>query len=198
MNSLDAIPVIRKSGSEPFLANTQPTGIDVLSFWQWSSSNLLGNAMRGILAEYIVAAALGCHRGTRTEWDGFDVKTPNGIRVEVKSSGYLQSWTQTKLSKIQFSIKSAHGWDALNQKRSSAKTRQSDVHVFCVLAHKSKQSVDPLNIDQWDFYVASTATLDEEMEGQKTISLKNLLKLDVRKATYHELSDVVHDVASCQ
>jgi len=196
MENLEAITVSRKSGSEPFLSDSKPAGINVLSFWQWSSSNLLGNAMRGVLAEFIVASALGCHGETRRDRDAFNVKTKEGIRVEVKSSGYLQSWSQAKLSKIQFGIKPTVNPDESNQNYSDENVYPSDVHVFCVLAHKLKKSVNPLNIDQWNFYVISTKVLYEETEKQKTISLKNLLKLEVEEAKYHELSKIVRSVAA--
>ncbi len=78
---------------------------DLLSFWQWSASDLLSNATRGVLAEYLVARALSDRASVRVEWDAFDAVTENGVRVEVKSSAYLQSWRQAKLSRITFSTR---------------------------------------------------------------------------------------------
>lgn len=43
------------------------------------------------------------------EWDAVDI-IYKGIKIEVKSSGYLQSWNYDKLSKIRFDIsKKNHG-----------------------------------------------------------------------------------------
>ena len=70
--NLGPITVRRKSGAEPFHCGGQPLSFDVLSFWQWSASDLLSNATRGVLAEYLVARLLGDTAGARAEWDPFD------------------------------------------------------------------------------------------------------------------------------
>ena len=58
----------------------------------------MDNAERGALAEYLVACALGVADNVRVNWDKYDLLSPEGIAVEVKSSGYLQSWDQNELS----------------------------------------------------------------------------------------------------
>lgn len=70
----------------------------MLDFWRWTFSDLRTNIVRGVLAEYPVALAVGDPSPLRQAWDDFDVTTPSGIRVEVKSSAYLQSWRQRRLS----------------------------------------------------------------------------------------------------
>jgi hypothetical protein len=99
-NYLPPIKLTRKTGSEQFIEDGQPIGFDLLAFWRWAFSDVLNNAQRGVLAEYIVASALGCSHGVRTQWDAYDLKTPTGVRVEVKSVAYLQSWGQEGFSKI--------------------------------------------------------------------------------------------------
>lgn len=47
------------TGNEHFILRGKPLAANVLGFWQWSSSDLLMNTMRGMLAEYIVALACG-------------------------------------------------------------------------------------------------------------------------------------------
>ncbi|AXG97954.1 hypothetical protein DVJ83_00840 [Deinococcus wulumuqiensis] len=42
-------------------------------FWRWAYSDFLSNALRGVLAEYIVAQAAGCTHRARTEWDAYDL-----------------------------------------------------------------------------------------------------------------------------
>jgi hypothetical protein len=81
-------------------------------FWQWAYSDFLSNALRGVLAEYIVAQAVGCTHRPRTEWDAYDLKTDSGLKIEVKSAAYLQSWQQKRLSPIRFDIGRKKGWDA--------------------------------------------------------------------------------------
>jgi hypothetical protein len=63
------IKIVRKTGCERFYLHGRPLELSLLDFWQWSRSDLLSNATRGVLAEYIVASALGLTRGVRGEWD---------------------------------------------------------------------------------------------------------------------------------
>ncbi len=69
-------------------SQTAPT---VKDFWQWSASDLIGTVMRGVLAEFLVAHALGIDKeGFRVEWDAFDLGTcaadGSRLKVEVKSA----------------------------------------------------------------------------------------------------------------
>ncbi|WP_156153452.1 hypothetical protein [Domibacillus robiginosus] len=45
----------------------------------------------------------------RIEWNAFDLVTPTGIKVEVKSAAYVRSWQQVKNSAISFRIAPAKG-----------------------------------------------------------------------------------------
>src|SRR5579875_1264357 len=49
---------VRKSGTGLLHAAGTPVGGSVLDFWQWSASDLMSNATRGRLAEYIVYRAV--------------------------------------------------------------------------------------------------------------------------------------------
>ncbi len=191
MKELSALTVKRKTGKELFHYNGKALPVDLLSFWSWSSSDLVNNTLRGMLAEFIVALALDCDKGVRKEWDAFDIKTSDGIKVEVKSGAYIQSWAQTKLSKIQFDIRPTQGWNADSNTYSAKKVRQSDVYVFCVLAHKNKDTIDPLNLNQWEFYVISTKVLNKFVGNQKTITLSRLQKLGPLKVAFDKISFAV-------
>jgi hypothetical protein len=63
----------------------------VLDYWRWAFSDLRDNTQRGVLAEFLVALALGRTETRRKAWDNYDVTTSSGLRIEVKASGYLQS-----------------------------------------------------------------------------------------------------------
>lgn len=178
-----AVETVKKKGDEPFTFNGLSLSIDVLSFWQWSSSELLGNALRGKLAEFLVASSIDALSSLREEWDEYDLITENGLKIEVKSSAYLQSWEQKELSKISFGIQPT----GISQTRNEAKCRKADLYIFCVLAHKEKSTVDPLNLDQWDFYLLSASVLNHEVLDQKTITLSALLELDPTYVKYGDL-----------
>ena len=172
---LGRILVSRKTGDERFRAAGGDLGFTLLDFWQWSASDLVSNATRGRLAEYIVAKALGASTsGVRNEWDAYDLRTESGIRVEVKSAAYVQTWFQKKFSSIAFLTRPTREWDADTNRQSSDAKRQADVYVFALLGHRDKSTVDPLNIDQWQFYVLSTQALNARTRSQHSITLKSL------------------------
>lgn len=192
---LGPIPVTRKSGEEPIHHDREPLGFDVLSFWTWSASDLLSNATRGILAEYLVARALGDAKGARAEWDAFDAVTERGIRVEVKSSAYLQSWHQNKLSRINFSTRPTLAWEAETNTLAIERKRQADVYVFCLLDHKVQATVDPLDVAQWTFFVISTERLNAELGEQRSVGLTRLRQIGAEEASYGGLADAVDRAA---
>ena len=195
MTNLKALPNTRRTGNEPFHIDGAPLPNTLLNFWQWSSSEIVGNALRGMLAEYIVANALGCADGVGQQWDAYDVLTPDGIKVEVKSGAFVQRWSQKKLSPIQFGIQPSKGRDTASGLRNLERKRKAHVYVFCVLKHQDKATVDPLNMAQWDFYVLPTGVLDEKLGKQKTLSLSKLKRLGPVKADYAGIKSAIASVS---
>ncbi len=190
---LSAIKTLKKIGNEPFIFNNEQLPLNVTSFWQWSSSELLGNALRGVLAEFIVASTIDVLENPREEWDAYDLITNKGLKIEVKSSSYLQSWEQTELSKIIFGIQPTIAWTSTNKPSQELK-RQADIYVFCVLAHKDKNTVNPLNLTQWDFYILDTKVLNEKVPNQKSITLSSLQKLNPTKVKYDGLKNEIEKI----
>ena len=189
--STPAAASIRKTGTEPFHTSGAPLAIDVLGYWRWAYSDLLSNAARGKLAEYLVGCALDACDGVRTDWDAYDLRTPEGWKVEVKSAAYWQSWPQKEPSKIVFRIPRALGWNAEDNSFFDQPTRAADVYVFAVLSHLDKATIDPLDVSQWDFYVLATAVLEQNCAEQKTIALGALLWHEPIKAKYAGLREAV-------
>lgn len=186
--SLAALVATPKTGEEPFAHHGEDIGPRLRNFWSWACSDLIGNAMRGVLAEYIVGLALGCvNDHTRLHWDAADLRTRRGLRVEVKSSAYLQSWQQERLSKISFDIRPTIGWDAATNTWAVERKRQADVYVFCVFTPTAKATANPLDSDQWDFYVLSTDRLNAAVGEQKTITLGSLKAHKPAEASFAEL-----------
>jgi hypothetical protein len=198
-SDLAQIVAIRKSGRERFREGANELDFDLLSFWQWSTSNLLSNAARGIVAEYIVARALDVDfEGVRDEWAAYDLSTKDGIKVEVKSSAFLQSWYQERLSRVSFVVPRTRAWDPSTSAMDELPVRQADVYVFALLTHQDKQTVEPLDVSQWTFYVLPTSVLDGRTRSQHSITLSTLCKLCNRAVGYHELLAVVQDAARVQ
>jgi len=174
-----------KSGSEPFHTASVPSGFALLDYWQWAESDLLNNTRRAILAEFLVARAVGATEEPRVEWAGVDVVTPDGIQIEVKSSAYVQSWPQQGPSAIFFDIAPRESsWDPSTNETVThdPPRRVADVYVFCILGDKSGTVPDPLDLADWKFYVVATSVLDEEKPSQGKISMQPLAAL-IRSAT---------------
>ena len=197
-NNLGAIVVSRKTGEENFRAEGKPLDNKLFGFWQWACSDLSSNTMRGILAEYIVASALGIVANTRREWDAYDLVTPDGVKIEIKSAAYLQTWKQSKPSVISFDIAPTKGWDASTNESSSEVKRQADIYVFCLLHHEEKPTLDPLDLDQWTFYLLPTSVLNANKDNQKKISLSSLLKLNPVQASFGEIELAIKKIVSAR
>lgn len=190
-DDLRALPVLRKTGAERFHAAGTLLPFDLLDFWRWYCSDITSNVTRGVVAEYIVAHALGVMGGVRMEWDAFDLTTRDGVRLEVKSAAYLQSWHQTKPSPISFGIQPTIGWNASTNEYGTERKRQADVYVFALLAHRDKRTLDPLDVAQWEFFVVPTRTLDARFSTQARIALSALLTLQPERATYETLAPAI-------
>ena len=185
-----------RSGQEHFYSEDKALPLHLIDFWRWSHSNLLSNTLRGILAEFIVASAIGLENTQRTEWDAYDLLTPKGLKLEIKSSAYLQSWEQKKDSIIRFGISETLGWDAINNTTSTTPIRQADLYAFCLYNHKDRETANPLNLDQWVFYLLPTALLNDNLFKQKTITLPSLLKLQPIQCAYNQLKTIVNNFES--
>ena len=185
------------NGSEEIHYGAELIG-QVADFWAWAHSDLIENAERGSFAEYIVHRAVHASSETRVNWDKYDVLSPEGIAIEVKTSGYLQSWAQEKLSSIVFSIKPTFGWDSKTNTYSDNQARQSAVYVFCLLACQDQNLLDPLNLSQWEFYVLPTKALNEKAANQKSVSLSKLISFGATKTDYPNLRDtIIEKVKEC-
>ena len=169
-----------RSGGEPLSSSSGDVGPKLSDFWRWSSSDLLSNTLRGVLAEFIVATALGLGDKPRVEWAAWDLKMPTGETIEVKSAAYIQSWPQDRHSQVRFGIaQSRQAWNPDTGKTMVPKVprRFADVYVFCLLNHKDRCTVDPLDVDQWEFYVVSTDRLNTKCGDRRTIGLNQLRDL---------------------
>ncbi len=183
---LDKISIGQKTGAERLTFNNIDTGFNLIDFWKWSVSDLVSNATRGRFAEFIVASALNVDlTSVRDEWSNYDLITPEGIKVEVKSAAFIQSWKQREYSRISFSIKAARSWDPESLNRSGTPERPSDVYVFCLLNNKDQETLNPLNLDQWKFYVVSTIAINNQ-QSNNSITLAALEKLS-KSINYDQL-----------
>jgi hypothetical protein len=165
----------------------------VRDFWAWSTSDLRDDTTRGILAEFIVGKALGVETEFRISFSNFDLRTPDGVRVEVKSSANLQSWKQKKLSQIRFSGLSARSYDEDAVRFGSEPEIRADVFVFAIQTCKEPGAYDALDIDQWEFYVAAADAIRDF--GYRSIGLPTLRQLGTESVRYSGLRQAVKAAA---
>jgi hypothetical protein len=160
---------------EKLLADFPLPGLDTAlgDFWSWAYSDALGNTVRPIFAEFIVASALGITDRPRIEWDAADLAF-NGKRIEVKSAAYLQSWPQKALSKIRLEIGKKQSWYAATGLWEREAIRSANCYVFCLYrerAHEGRNSRAVLDVGRRSFYVASSDEIQTKFGDQKSVGL---------------------------
>ena len=90
-----------------------------------------------------------------------------------------------------FSINKRGDWKTKMKKEEF--TRPSDVYVFCLLNHKDKETVNPLIMDQWIFYVIPTRSIDEIYNDQSSIVLSKIEKMTTG-VKYNDLKNSIINV----
>jgi hypothetical protein len=168
-------------------------GVRVREFWAWAMGDLRLNSTRGSLAQFLVARAVGDTRANDDGWGDFDVLSPEGIRIEVKSSGYLQSWVQKKVSAITFSGLTGRTWSAESGYGLAPEVR-ADVFVFAVHTSQDPDTYDPLALSAWDFYVVPGSTV--RSIGQKTIGLNRVRKIAGNPIGWSDLRQAILGAAA--
>ena len=190
-DNLGRIKLKPKTGNESLTFKEKEIGKKLIDFWMWSVSDIVSNATRGRFAEFIVATAMNVDLSSvRDEWSAYDLTSPEEIKIEVKSASYLQSWSQKKLSEITFDIRATRKVIGDSGTLSDKPSRPADVYVFCLLKHKDKKTVEPLNLDQWEFFVLSTSEIDNYKRSQSSITLNSLKKM-AKEITFDSLRETI-------
>jgi len=167
-----AVKPVTLTGEEAFTGMTSRRAT-VLNYWRWANSDLVGNVSRGILAEYLVALAVQATDEPRDPWAAFDVVTPSGITIEVKSAAYIQAWDQRALSRISFLTRATED-PILTPGVTPVVSRRSQVWVFALLHHSEQETLNPLDVSQWTFWVVPTPWLNARERSQHSITLTSL------------------------
>jgi hypothetical protein len=133
--------------------------------------------------------------GVNEGWEEYDLLTPDRVRVEVKTSAYIQSWTQSKLSTPRFSIRKAYGWNPETNEYTDTSERHSDAYVFCLHHHKDQATIDALDMSQWTFWVLPTERIDT-LGDQKTIGIGTIRDLGAIEIPYGEIYQSIQSVVA--
>ena len=181
------------NGNEKFRLNGRELDFSVLDFWSFQFSNLVD--ILGYVAEFLVAKAL--RKDLPDNCNGWTVYDLNyrGKRIEVKATSYWQSWKKSHIISEQrnFSIRKTYV-DYQNNK--SEKARQNDIYIFCLDKGKDELSSNPLNLENWEFYVVPTKVINELFDNQKVLSLKKLKNIERygKELTYEQIKEKVDNI----
>ena len=92
----------------------------------------------------------------------------------MKSAAYVQRWEQKRPSTIRFDIAEHQRWNAETGLYEGGTCRHADCYIFCLLAERNRNRVDPLDCAQWRFYVIATPKINELYGNQKTVALSRI------------------------
>ena len=140
-----------------------------------------------------MVVGLGAAEEPRVEWRDFDVLTPSGIKVEVKSSAYLQAWPQRRLSSIVFSGLTSRTWSPETYYEAE-RDLHADVYVFALVRARTHGDYDALDTESWDFYVLPRADVEEL--GMRSLSLATVRGRAGEAIGYADLRDRVEGAAA--
>lgn len=208
-------------GNEKLKLDGKELNFTMIDFWKMNLTNILFNMTRGAFAEFVVRSALEYggfppDREMQTGVEPYDLNGPKVFakrmtkdgwkmgwfehcRIEIKSTASVQHNTPDEKepislapSRITFGIGKRIDWelpDELQDKR-----RNSDLYVFCHYTAERKTD-NILDLSYWDFYVYPTYKIDNDIDtklsDQKTISLRRLQMIGVKKCSFAELYDEV-------
>lgn len=170
----------------------------ISDFWQWGFSDLIQNTTRGVLGEYIVAVLLGVDDEPRNPWKAYDLKLSNGMTVEVKTTSVLQAWRQEKMYEPKYVVAPTRRWDPETGVMEPKASLNADLYIFCYFTAVDHSVANPLDLDQWEFFVFERTQIEKIFEGRKSVSLKALQNLGFKCLSSYQVADEMKKLARKQ
>lgn len=177
------------NGKEKFKFNNQDLDYGIYDFWLYKYSNIYN--LQEIIAEFIIEKALGLDKSQNIDsWTLYDLKYRN-YRIEIKETSYYHPWNEKgKISKQRiFGITKANSnYDDSNSENRFE--RQNDIYVFCLNTGTTKEESNPMNLNNWEFYIIPTYVINKVCGDNKTISLGRVRKL-TDKVSYDKIKETI-------
>lgn len=176
-------------GEEQFMLNGEPVGASVYDFWRFSYSDLNADP-RDDVAEYLVSLALGIEKPmNRESWTLYDISYRQ-TRIEVKCTGYYQSWRADSAVSQQrtFSIRKAM------TPESGIYERQNDIYVFCLLLGNTREEANVLDLKNWEFYIIPTSVINEKCGNNKSISLSRIKNMGYTACSFKSIKNTIDQI----
>lgn len=98
------------------------------------------------------------------------------------------AWHKEKYSRIVFNIGAKRAYNYNSNVYSTESVRHADIYVFCLLKEKDINQINPLNVEQWEFYIVLTEKLNHRYPTQKSISLSAVQKISPA-LSYHQTKE---------
>lgn len=160
---------------------------------------IMGNLYRPHYVERLVAIGLGeGFKLVSADWAGWDIEHKSGMRIEVKQSAALQTWTNEpsgpkKPAAGSFDIAPRNGyWTNRGSRWVPAPGRLADIYIFAWHPIVAQATADHRDPTQWVFFVVPSGELPP---NQKTISRKVVGKR-WPAIGFHELREVILNAAN--
>lgn len=178
--------------NEKFIFNNNELDFGILDFWKSKYSNIYN--MQEVIAEFIVEKALGIDKAQNTDyWTLYDILY-RGCRIEIKETSYYHPWNENgKVSKQRmFGITKANSNYESNETENKFE-RQNDIYVFCLNTGTTKETSNPMNLDNWEFYIIPTSEINKQCGDNKKISLGRVRKIAEKKG-FEEIKSCIDKI----
>ena len=182
------------TGNEKFLFDGEALDFSFLDFWSFNYSNIYN--LHGEIAEFVVAKALNVNETQNSAyWALWDI-TYRDKKIEVKATAYFHLWNSDgKVSNQRtFSIAMANGSYDTPKSGNKDFCRQNDIYVFCLNTGETKEKANPLNLNNWEFYIVPTSVINDKCGNNKTISLGRIRNLGFSAKRYDEIKTEIDKI----
>lgn len=175
-----------------FILDNKELDFGILDFWKSKYSNIFN--MQEVIAEFIVERALEIRKAQNTDyWTLYDILYRN-CRIEIKETGYYHSWNEEGKVSMQrmFGITKANS-NYESSEEENKYERQNDIYVFCLNTGTTKATSNPINLNNWEFYIVPTSEINEKCGNNKKISLERVRKM-TQKKSFGELKNTIDKI----
>jgi hypothetical protein len=152
----------------------------VLDFWLWSYSILANDPTKGEFAEWMVGNLLGLSMipGGRIEGADWDLRTPEGVKIEVKAAAYWQAWKLRnredggwrKATPVDYEKMTPIRFTGLYRAPATGPMTKAnfkaDVYVFCLQREQDPEKWNGVDLRQWSFFILPKSKLAEAKEAR--------------------------------
>ncbi len=155
---------IKYTGDEHFTDGDMPTTFLLSYFYSWLSVDMTTPAVRNLLAEYIVATALGVEK----EGKAYPCLYYGGYSIAISSSGYVQTSAGHLVSPTF---------------KAPAK---ADISIFCLHEHLNRDTSDLMKLEQWTFFIT-----DKKIPDDQPLTVSVVKALSPYMVKYNEIKGAI-------